>query len=501
MRLLPTLPSVAGFVRKMLAGHAALGLSMGAMIYVVCVSGTLAVMYPQFERWEQPDAAEFLTYTPEAVSAAAQSVMATATARAPDDELYISLPTAASPRLIASIGETSWIAHQDGSLQRPAQHDWTHVLLNLHIYLHLENVVGLTLVGITGVMLFGLIASGLLAHPNILKDAFTLRWGASSRLRQTDLHNRLSVWGMPFHLAISLTGAFIGLSSVLVFLVAAAFYDGNRNEAGAPLFGAEPVANAAPAELPDIAAALTNLKRAAPELLPSFIAIEHPGTAGQQMTINTEVPRRLVYAERFLFAADGTPNSRLGLADGPIGKQIYASMYPIHFGSFGGLFVQVGYLLMGFALCVVTISGVNIWFAKRAQLHSREARLEALWTATTWGVPIGIAASALLQVGFGVPGTPVFWIALVACLAASNGRIDRERWSHQLRLICAADVVLIPIVHIARFGFDAFSPAARVINSMWLAFALGLCAATLARRRVLAPASDNISSVATAKSR
>ncbi len=44
------------FVRAMLAGHSALGLAFAALIYVVCLTGTLTVFLYEFQRWEQPNA-------------------------------------------------------------------------------------------------------------------------------------------------------------------------------------------------------------------------------------------------------------------------------------------------------------------------------------------------------------------------------------------------------------------------------------------------------------
>ena len=37
----------------------------------------------------------------------------------------------------------------------------------------------------------------------------------------------------------------------------------------------------------------------------------------------------------------------------------------LHFGWFAGLPVKIAYLLLGFALCAVTWSGVTIWLARR----------------------------------------------------------------------------------------------------------------------------------------
>src|SRR5690606_36148509 len=44
------------FVRAMLAGHSALGIAFAALIYIVCLSGTVVVFLHELQRWEQPDA-------------------------------------------------------------------------------------------------------------------------------------------------------------------------------------------------------------------------------------------------------------------------------------------------------------------------------------------------------------------------------------------------------------------------------------------------------------
>jgi len=467
------MPTLAEFVRKMLAGHSALGLAFAAVMYLVCLSGTLSVFYQEFERWEQPTAAESLAYSPRSVATLAREALAAAPKHG-GQPLYISLPTEAAPRLTASIGENGWIAHADGTLQQPQRHDWTHFLLHLHIYLHLEGIVGLTLVGIAGAMLFALIVSGLLAHPNILRDAFVLRFGGSARLTQTDLHNRLSVWGLPFHLAIAITGAFIGLSSALIFVVATAFYGGDTRAAGEPLFGPEPSRIDAQAELPDLATALQNLAALAPDRRPNFIVIDDPGTAGQLVTINTDVPRRLVYSERYTFDVAGAPTGTLGLADGPAAKQIYASVYPVHFGNFGGLPVKFAYALLGFALCAIAVTGVNVWIEKRRQARHATLRLDAAWRAVIWGSPLAIAASAIASLASSLPPTTVFWTVLLGCVVASRRIDDRAAWSRRLRVACGVACAAVPVVHAVEFGVAATSPAAIVVNTVWTLLALAV---------------------------
>ncbi len=43
-------------VRSVLSSHSILGLAFAAIIYIVCLTGTVAVFAPDLERWEVPGA-------------------------------------------------------------------------------------------------------------------------------------------------------------------------------------------------------------------------------------------------------------------------------------------------------------------------------------------------------------------------------------------------------------------------------------------------------------
>lgn len=78
-------------VRSVLSSHSVLGLAFAAIIYIVCLTGTVAVFAPDLERWEVP-ATPVVTSLSDASAARA---IAEAARRAPaDTTLYLSLPTA-----------------------------------------------------------------------------------------------------------------------------------------------------------------------------------------------------------------------------------------------------------------------------------------------------------------------------------------------------------------------------------------------------------------------
>ena len=142
---------------------------------------------------------------------------------------------------------------------------WSEFIGDLHMHLHLPRTWGKYLVGLTGVALFSSLISGLLSHPRIFKDAFSLRWGGSRRLQEADLHNRLGVWGLPFHVVVTVTGALLGLSSLIIGVLALAAYDGDRGKAVGVLFGTPPGADETSAPVPDVGAMIRQVKAATPE--------------------------------------------------------------------------------------------------------------------------------------------------------------------------------------------------------------------------------------------
>lgn len=463
-------PSPA-LVKQSLASHSWIGLLCGALMYLVCLSGALAVFYLEFERWEQPQAEEFLDYEPAMFDAA----HAEALARDPEatEHVYIGLPRAEMPRATVATDNTGWFLNRDGSLGGEVAHDWTHILVDLHLFLHLPESWGMIVVSLLGVLLCGLIASGLLAHPRLFKDAFSLRLRGSKRMEQVDIHNRLSVWGLPFHLMIAVTGAYFGLAALVVLVIAQVTYDGDIDKVTAAIFGPEPVLEQQLDGPAAVGSAIRQVEQMAPGAKPFYVTLEEVGTPEQFMLVGAEYPERLIYAEQFRFDSSGNYLSKVGFSDGEAGKQAIFSVYRLHFGHFGGLWVKVAYLLLGIAITVISVTGINIWFARRKTRDS----LNSLWTGFVWGTPLALAASAITQVLLGIPSTAVFWVVLLAACGYSR-LLDADRRARRHLLWASAGTLLVLVAgHALSFGASALSGAALWVNLSLLVtslcFALG----------------------------
>jgi uncharacterized iron-regulated membrane protein len=461
----------SALVARAVKGHMVMGLAISALLYIICLSGTVAVFEDELEWWEQPDAPAVATVAPAAAQAASEAALAVE----PDTtHLYLYLPREGWPRFAVGTDDNWYFADRDGQLTTPRAVPWNEFLIDLHYYLHLPETFGMIIVAIFGVMMIAMSISGLLAHPRVFKDAFTFRPQARVRLSQTDLHNRLSVWTAPFHIAIALTGAMIGLFAVMAVVLAQTSFDGDRMALSEAVFGDHPEADTTPAAAPNVAAPLARMPQIAPDQ-PAFLVVGHdPNTAGQHVEIYADAQDRLIYGETYTFAGDGTFTGTGNVANGPAGLQIAMSTYRLHFGDFGGLFVKVLYGVLGLFLCVIIASGLNIYFAKRAEKGRAAPRLAAAWAAIVWGSPALLALTLCLTV-IGAPAavlSAVFWCGLTLIAAAAAALPHQLDVARALRLAGAALLVLAPSLHFGMYGISVSVPGATSLVLLGIAAAL-----------------------------
>ncbi|WP_417621511.1 PepSY-associated TM helix domain-containing protein [Parasphingorhabdus sp.] len=411
-------------VKKSLSAHAAIGLIAGALLYIVSLTGTVAVFYQELQRVEQPYAPEMRSISPEAVQRGVEAVLASEAGKPTTTHLYVHLPDEELPRATITTDTQALHLDQDGSIAGPEEIDWSDFLVKLHYTLNLPALVGITIVGILGVMMLVLAVSGVVAHPRIFRDAFRLRARNGNGIGLADWHNRLSVWTLPFSVAIALTGALIGLASVTAYAIAADDYKGDVEAVYSPVFGEEGKADSRPASVPNVANALSHMARIYPDVHVTYAIIHDPLTKGQHVQIVGEHDRRLIFGEYYAFNSKGGFDHVAGLADGELGQQAAASIYQLHFGTFGGLPVKFAYFLFGAALTAICATGTYIWLGKRRRRGVDEPGIRGAWHGIILGTPValGITLVARLVIGNHFPFAIAFWIILaVAVLAGAMG--------------------------------------------------------------------------------
>ncbi len=491
-RKTPLLPP--DFVRAMLAGHSALGIAFAALIYVVCLTGTLAVFLHELQRWEQPVApVATAPLRPEAVATALEEAYRKAVERKAAHDLFIMGPGPAQSRFLVSFHDHDteahgdWIANETGALVVESHAPWSTFVGDLHMTLHLPRTFGLFLVGLTGVALLSSLVSGLLSHPRLFKDAFAFRWGGSRRLEQADLHNRLGVWGLPFHVVVSTTGALLGLSTLVVGVLALAAYDGDSEKAFATILGPHASEDETAAPLPDIAAMIRTIQAERPEAEFATANVQHIAKAGQVVHLGMRTPGHIALANNYYFDGTGKRLGDGGLETGSIGQQILGALQPLHFGWFGGFAVKIVYGILGLAITVVTQSGVAIWLARRRDNGRAAPHWEKIWAAVTWGQPLAIAAAALVIFsGYEAAALAAYLITTVATLAAAPFMAEARGVARTLRTLSGLAALAAVALHATASFAQATDPMfARVAASLALGGALLVAPviAPLLRRR------------------
>ncbi|WP_148059420.1 PepSY-associated TM helix domain-containing protein [Sinobacterium caligoides] len=483
-------------IKQSLQAHSILAIAVAVVMYWLCLTGALAVFADHLQRWEAPQVAEFHDYDARTIDTAVtgfiERVGADTDASKLPEQLYVVFPTEAMPRMHVS-GEIAgeeyeWYLDSAGEPVHSVADGWAIMLRHLHGSLHLPEMLGVIIVSIFGVMLLALIVSGVLAHPKIFKDAFRLRLGGSRRMESVDLHNRLSVWGLPFHLMIAITGAYFGLVSLLIVAGSAAHYDGDRQAMMDDFFGKDPVFDQRVVAL-DFDNALSNLHREVPEAEPLYVVIHQLGSRGQFFEVAATLPGRLVYSELYRFAADGSYIGPQGLADGPAGRQAAYSVYRLHFGAFGPIWVKWGFLLLGLALTYICVSGIQIWLIRR----NRNDIVDHSWVGAVWGTPLALIVS--LGASIWLP-EKVLWVflgvLLVAVLAAVRRR-DVTRSRRNLQRLCAIYCWATVAAYYARYGVSDSTPVTVVVSSclMLSGFAFAWLGRHSLPRKVLAPEPAN----------
>jgi hypothetical protein len=266
---------------------------------------------------------------------------------------------------------------------------------------------------------------------------------------------------------IGITGAYFGLAVLVSWVLAWAYFDGDTDALSAAAFGAEQELVQTPRPLA-IARALEETQRIDPQARPFYVTVEEADDPEKQwMIVGARHAGRLIWAEQYHFDAAGNYLGKVGYSDGEVGRQAIFSVYRIHFGHFGGLGVQILYFVLGLALTVVSVTGINVWLARR---RGRD-RLNDLWSGFVWGTPPALGLTAIAQVLLGIPSTPIFWVSLLAAMAWAVRVQDETVSRGRLQTVTAGVLLLLVVGYLVRFQADALNAVPLGINAGILATA------------------------------
>ena len=444
-----------------LNAHNWVGVFLSVLLFLVCLSGTVAVFHLEFERWEQPHIQEMDNVSPQVIEKAMDTFLAQNLEES--HHLYVVFPTSDIPRLVVENDHKAYFADQEGNLLEEESVSFTQMLVDLHLYLNLPQSWGMILVSALGAIICTLVITGIIAHKRMSKDAFKLRRGGNGQQAQIDLHNRFGLWAAPFHLVIGITGAYFGMAGIILVTVATLNYTGDRDAVVNQIFTPDPVL--APQEgKPATGKAFAQMETLAPEKSPIFLTVHEVGEPEQFIEIYAKAPNRMIYAEGYRFDTAGNFVGVAGYEFGEWGKQLVWAMYRLHFGDFAGMTSKWLYFVLGVMLTMLCVSGMEVWLSKKAHppLASR------LWYSVVWGSVSALALTAIADMFISGSLIAVFWcvMAVNTVLTVVFKRMTKPVWL----LISGFSVLLLLTLYVVVHGEASFNVASLQLNIPMLAY-------------------------------
>lgn len=269
--------------------------------------------------------------------------------------------------------------------------------------------IGTSVMGVVSALYVLALVSGVIVLlPSLIKDFFALRLGKNLKRMWLDAHNLVGIVSLPFHLAIGLTAVVFGLHDQLYDSLNHMVYQGRLQ----PIMAASNPFNAIkrdrqPATMLPPVELLARVKAIAPEFQPISLQYRDAGTRGAMVRVWGYDHRHLMRGRGFAVLSPVTgeiTNTEYLPGHQGTWSATVAAFFALHFGSYGGGPVRLGYFVLGLAGAFLFYSGNLLWIETRRKKERQndgpvtQARSTRLMAAGTVGVCLGCVSGISLSI-------------------------------------------------------------------------------------------------------
>ena len=379
--------------------HHWMGSMLGAMLFVICLSGSLTVLEPELSSWEMSTSslAKYRGVKLDDLFSQARIAFPSATV------LEIDIPESQEPWKIKSVGNSAAGSKTPIFIFPPKQRvygDLTGILHRLHTSFF-SGFFGRIFVSLFGFVLGALVMGGVVMHPRRKGSLLSLKWNKRFRLRTLayDLHKLFGLWFSPLLLLIAITGIFPGVGSLAAKQLATlAFVESPiKIEKMLPRPYQRPEIHRV-APMMSLDQLLYHHAKAHPNFRVRKILIHYWGDENAYVTLKGTRPWQLstVKYENYHYALT---NLRLlshdSASDYGIFVRGFIATKSLHFARYAGALSRGLHTLAGLAASILAASGVWLWLKRHEQ--ERVASYARPWLS---GITIGLvlALSVLFAV-------------------------------------------------------------------------------------------------------
>ena len=354
--------------------HLYLGLAVGIFLAVIALTGSLLVLGPEIERFFNP---QLLQVIPQAERIPLEKVLQIVEKAYPQNQA-ISILLPRSPKEVCQVSMLSksdavvsvYVNPYSGKIQgtRLWQETFTGFIFTLHAELA-AGELGHIAVGICGVAMLALTFSGLVLWSGWRNFArgFSINWKARWQRTVFDLHNVSGIVSLAFLTLISATGTAIifytPVESALYWLT---------NEKPQPALTSHPNSSSSRQNLDEI---LHQVNTVWTEAKTTFISL--PLTPEATFKVRKKFPNdphpngvSTIYLDRYsgeILQADSVNSATLA-------NRILNLLYPLHIGSYGGIYLRLVHAIAGLAPIVLFVTGVLMWRQRHlAKFYRKQA--------------------------------------------------------------------------------------------------------------------------------
>jgi uncharacterized iron-regulated membrane protein len=366
--------------------HLWVGLVLGLLVGIVCLTGAIVVFRYELNRLTVPGTA-YVAEQAERLSI--DELTRRIQADRPGDRLvqanFDGGPgTAWNFRTQSPDGHRihTFINQYTGEItgQENYQYKLLQWIFDLHAYL-LAGDTGMLLNGFVGLAAVVLSLTGLIVWwPGAARWRFGFRylWGARWPRQNYDMHKVVGFYLSLIVAFVSVTGAYFSFPNL--------YARWTTRLTGTEVWNAAPRAATTWA---DRALPIEGFIEAAEAAQPGtrFVSLRFPQQPGDPVTVRTKEPddwHRVGLNYVYLEPADARIVRNQRFATSPVGTQIIQLMYPLHFGRFGGRWgtmpfygVMVAYVLIGAAPFVLMVTGLLMYWNRSFSTKWRRWRATA----------------------------------------------------------------------------------------------------------------------------
>lgn len=496
----------AGFRASMNWLHTWSGVVLGSLLFAIFWMGTLSVFDREIDKWMAPMTRLAVPDEPVSIDALRPSIAEAAAARSPFWSLV--LPTERQPtlRVLWRKGGEPVSRHLDPATGAPLADPETlaasRFFYPFHYMLHIRVwQLGTWIVGLAGMAMLALCVTGVIIHRKIFTDFFTFRRRAQPRRLVLDLHNLAGVLGLPFHMAITLSGLII-FNTVYFPGIWQIAYQNDRKAFGQEAFGLfeRPRANR-PGTMASIDAMAAEARRMWDGAPVRSLVVRFPGDAAAYVQIGRHNEDRVIAAldvASFDAATGLLLHQRTGAPPLTTAQRFISGFHLIQFRHWTLRWLYFGLGLTG---CALIATGFLFWLESRRRGHAEQGRLgvpivEGLTIGSVTGIIAAtlafFAVNRLLPLGTNWLGQDravlevwVFYLVWILTFGHAWLRPGRA-WREQCRAIAAlalAAVLLNWITTGHHLGRSLSDPSLLAVAGMDIGLLVGAVLAVLAARR------------------